>query len=137
VPSSKIGHFSHENYADREILSANGMVKTERRASALLPSVERLSSKQWHGIITAAKQFAFEDDVSALVAVTQVDDGESDSFLLCESESELGEYVDEYGDGDQLPSDPGELADTPTSGSGLVTGDEGLSADPDAEDEEY
>jgi hypothetical protein len=88
VPPHKLGHFSRENYGDRQVLGPNGVMKIEKRASALLPSVKKLSSKQWYEITAAAKQYAFESRTDSSPAVTPTNASDDEGFLLVQSDSD-------------------------------------------------
>jgi hypothetical protein len=89
IPHSKLGHFSLENYGDRQVLGSNGHPKVEKRASALLPSVEALSKKQWEAITTAAKDFAFENrSDKSLSRSISAESSMEDVFVLQQSDTE-------------------------------------------------
>ena len=88
MPSNKLGYFSQENYNDREVLNANGRVKTENRASSLIPSVKNLTSKQWFAITAAAKQFAFDTRSDSSGEPWSADASDEDGFLLEQSASD-------------------------------------------------
>lgn len=88
MPTNKLGHFSQENYGDREVLSANGQTKSEKRASALIPSIKKLTSKQWFEIIAAAKQFAFDNRSESSGETMSPDVSDDDGFVLVQSDSD-------------------------------------------------
>ena len=88
MPTSKLGHFSHENFGDCEIRGLDGQTRTEKRASELLPSVEGLSAKQWEAIKAAAKQFAFSNQSEPSTPALTAQPSEADIFLLQQSDTE-------------------------------------------------
>lgn len=90
VPLHKAGHFSLDNYGDRAVIAADGSTRIEKRASALLPSVNNLTHSQWFDIVAASKKHAFNTSSESSVSPI-VTSGDEDDFLLVQSESEEGE----------------------------------------------
>jgi hypothetical protein len=83
------------------MLTASGSVKIEKRATVLLPSVNKLSKSQWGDIITVAKKFAFDkksNSATVQPAGGDESDGDSDTFVLHQSDSDLDADLD--GDGE-------------------------------------
>jgi hypothetical protein len=140
IPPTKLSHFSYENYGDRDILTAGGTVKKEKRASGFLPSVEQLTKKQWTAIIAAAREFAFKDqsdESTAVIGGANTDGDESDGFLLQQSDSDKETEVGDGGDDDELESDRDAEGDlegaSDVEGAGNVEGAGDLEGDDDVE----
>jgi hypothetical protein len=121
------------------MLTVDGRVKTEKRASALLPSVEGLTKSQWDAIIEAANSFAFDDKAGQAEPVTEaLDDGdESEDFVLCQSETDE-EPETLQSDAIEDPSSPAAVAGDLDQVAGAWGDDDAQGDDdPEGDDELY